>query len=713
MEKSISSLLGILRRHSLPALATFAAVMGGAQIYLKLTPNVYETSARLMLDEKRVSVSELGRDLTQVGAGTPGGANPLANQAELIKSQKVLERSLTKLATAKSLNQLTTAEISSGLRVKIVPATNILEVSYQGKQANTVAQILNAVSQAMVEESADVIRREAASVRLFLEAEVPKLRSRLKLAEAVENNYRQQSGIVSFADQTKSLVDSLAVLENQERDLSTQLQETESKRASLQAITKSENVNTAYATVRGGQDEEIKKLRAKLAELDTELAQTRLRFTDNHPTVISLTESRDALRNLYTQELARVSPENQTIPKNQVASDPTSQQLTNSLINNQVERDAIAKKLKAVRLERAKLQTRLTELPIKQQPLGILTRQREEAAESLKLLQSKLEEARVAEAQLVSNIRIIEKATTPTSPSAPKPLVVQIIAAVFGIILAICIVILLQILDNTLRDASEAEKLLNLPLLGILPKLSATARNLQAPELFLDDMGLVEPYRMLFKNLEFRSEKLRLIVISSTLAGEGKSVVVAHLAAVSAMLQRKTLIIDADLRQPMQHQLFNLPVASGVTHVIEGEKSLQQAVQSTAIDNLSVLTCGELPQRPSALLESANLRNLLTEAASQYDLVIIDTPPLSSCADAFTLGRYSDGLMLTVRPDFTPKENLLAAASEAVRNGLPILGLIINGMTAKTPNYNRNADTAKTLISHSVQRLSPFHRSSS
>jgi capsular exopolysaccharide synthesis family protein len=703
MGKDISTLLAVLKRRSLPAIVTFAAVMAGAVAYLKTTPQMYETSARLMLDDKRVSVSELGQNLSQQGQGTPGGANPLATQAELIKSQKVLERAQKKLVSSDTHN-LKIADISKGLKVKIVPATNILELSYQGQNPDLAARILNVVSTAMVEESADAIRREAASVRKFLEKEVPQRRQRLKLAEAAENTYRQQSGVISFADQSKSLIDGLAKLEDQERDLLTQLQEVRSRQASLQQITAA-NPKTAYAAVRGGQDEQLKSLRAKLAELEAQVVETRLRFTDNHPSLVSLIERRDALRALYNQELARVG-NNQALPPKDVASDQLSQELTSKLVANQVDSQALEKKLQAVQVERGNLQTRLTQLPMKQQPLTALTRQREEAGESLKLLQSKLEEARIAEAQLVSNVRIIERAAVSTSPTSPKLAATLAIAGVFGLILATGMVLLLEVMDNTLRDTSEVAELLEIPVLGVLPKLPAKTISLHLPERFLDDTSLVEPYRMLLKTLELGHSGLRVIAVSSTLSGEGKSVVVAHLAAVSAMLSRRTLVIDADLHRPVQHKLFNLPAFPGITHVIEGETSLLQAVQTTHIDNLSVLTCGEMLQRPAAVLESAAMQNLLAEAASQYDVVIIDTPPLSNSVDAVTLGRSSDGLMLIARPDFTPKELLLQTVSETSRTRTPILGIIANGMTGGRHKYYRYSVAGNLpLFGKSVRRL--------
>jgi len=692
MGKNISSLPSVLKRHRWPAIATFASVIGASIAYMVFAPPLYKVTARLMLDDKKVSVSELGRDLSQLPSGAPGGPSPIANQAELVRSQRVLKRSVGKIfpqGADSSQGKLVTKELKKGLKVKIVPATNILELSYQDRDPVLATRLLNAVSQTMVQESTEAIRSEAKSVREFLELEVPKQRTAAQAAEAAENKYRQTSGIISFEEQTKSLVESLATLEDQERVVSAQLQEAKAEVNALQQITDSSTLKNAYAAGRIGQDEELKDLRTKLADLDTKLVNARSRFTDNNPAIISLVRERDALRAIYNKKIYRVLPKNQTVTPANIASDELSQNLTSKFIVGETERLALEKKLRVVQTERGQLQNRLTQLPIKQQPLAALTRQREEATTSLKLLQSKLEEARIAEAQLLGNMRIIEQAQPPSSPDSPNKKAVLVLATVFGTILAVGVVLLLEVMDNTLRDASEAEELLKLPLLGVLPRLPATALSLEPSERFLDDVGLVEPYRRLLKSLELRNpKKLRIIVVSSTLPGEGKSVVVSHLAAVSAMLSRRTLIIDADLRRSRQHSLFSLPKEPGLTDVIGRNVTLLHAVQPTGIENLSILTCGEQHARSWSLLESAYMKSLLVEAAAHYELVIVDSPPVTSCVDASTLTRHSDGLLMITRPNFTPKDAVLRAVSELTGNSVPILGIVVNGMTTQDQKYN-------------------------
>jgi polysaccharide biosynthesis transport protein len=710
MEKGISTVLAVLTRRSLPAIAAFVAVIGGAIAYLSVTPNKYEAYARLMLDDKRVSVSELGRDLTQVSANAPG-ISPLADQAELIKSQRVLERAIAiafpQTKGNLSLSPVSTKELTHNLKVKIVPATNILELSYQSRDPQLAAKVLNAVSQAMVEDNVKSIGLEATKVKQFLEQkQVPEAEKRLLQAEDLENKYRKSSGIVSVEEQTKSLVQSIATLEDQERTLSAQLQEIKTKDASLGQITNAGNLNNAYSSVRSGQDEEIKKLRAKLSELENKIIEARLRFTDNHPAVANLVGERDALRKVLSEQLARVSSKNQSVSTNNFAGDQLSQELNSKFILNRIEESAVKERLTLLQKKEADLQNRLAQLPIKQQQLTVLTRKREEAAASLKFLQSKLEEARLTEAQKVSNIRAIENAVAPSSPSEPKQKVVLALAAAFGTMLAVGVVLLLEVMDNTLRDAAEAEELLQLPLLGILPRLPAKTLVLEPANQFLDNMELVEPYRTLFKTLEFRSkEQLRAIVVSSTISGEGKSVVASHLAAVVGMLSWRTLIIDADLRRPSQHTLFNLAPGPGMTDVLKGNVSLLDAVQPTDIENLDVLTCGELHERPSQLLESIAMKSLMAEAAENYDLVIIDTPPLTACADALTLAQEGNGLMLVTRPGFTDKEVLSRCVWELTQNRISILGVVVNGMTHLTQNYRYPTHRYRPRLPKSQKQL--------
>jgi polysaccharide biosynthesis transport protein len=446
MTKNIPSLSSAFRKNYKLALLTFISVIGGTQIYLLTAPKVYQSSAQLMLDEKRVSVSELGRDLAQVSGNVSNTTSPLANQAELVKSEPILDTAISQLNSSK----ITSEKLKEDLKVTILPGTSILKLTYHSDSPTMAAKVLDAVAQTMVEQSVQNIRKEAAGVRQFLEVEVPKAQKEVEIAEIAENRYRQASGVISLPEQTQSLVTSLAAIEEQERVISTQLTSVTSQTNSLKEITKTPNVGGGYASVRTGQDEELKQLRTKLVDLEGKVAAMRLRFQDNYPNLKQLIGELNITRELYQQETSRVSPST-AVPSN-IAGDTISQTLTTQLINSEVERQSLESKLKLLQAQRSDLKLRLARLPIQQQPLTSLTRRREQAAESLKILQTKLEEARIAESQLVGNVQIIEAPKKAIFPSSPKPIIVIVLGFVAASLSSLGVVLLLRA-----READESD----------------------------------------------------------------------------------------------------------------------------------------------------------------------------------------------------------------------------------------------------------------
>lgn len=702
------ALFSALKRHWWVPFVAFPSVLGASMAYLAATPPLYETSARLIVGEKDISVSELGQALNEIDTTVPGKvADPVATQAELVTSQKVLRRAVESFhrdAKIPTEELPTPQELSRSLEVEIVPATNILELTYEHPDPKVAAGLLNAIAKAGVAENIETIRLEASTFRKFLEEKIPKQQEKLQIAAIAESQYRRNNGLVSLEDQTKSLVEGLADLETEERTLLAQLQETATKDNLLQQVTGVNNAASAYTAVRVGQDETLKDLQNKLTEIEVAVVEGRSRLGDRHPEFLALLQRREELRSLFAQRLEIVAAEPENTDARETASNPFSQDLISRYVVGQIERKALEDKLKLVQAELNELRSRVTLLPVQQQPLAALVRQREEAEASLKLLQGKLEEARIAEAQLISSTRIIGLAEVPEEAVSPKPLVVLVIGTAAGMILAIGIVVLLELLDVTLRDAAEVEAAMKLPVLGELPKLPAAIVKSPGLEQFLNDPARVEPYRALLKTLESRDrksspnngtalnngahpsqiresptgQKAHLIVVSSALVGEGKSAVALYLSAVAAMLSRRTLLIDADLRRPVQDRLLGLPAYPGLTEVVENPSALLEMARSTEVENLSALLHGQLISRPSTLIEAASMKVLLEKAAADYDWIVIEASPTSVCADAATLSQWTDGLVLVVRPNFTPKPMLLQAVSELQKSGASILGAVLN-----------------------------------
>lgn len=695
MSSIAKTLWSTLSRHRLPVLTVFVCVIGTATLYIAKTPPKYESSARLIVDDRSVNISPLGQNLVERQNKPPGDANPLATQAELVASQQVLDRAikqLNKTNLSPAVQALNIFDIQGNLKVTIVPATNILEVVYRNSDPKLTALMLNAIADSMIQESVDSIRSEASSARRFLEQAVPQQRALLEQVETQENLYRQESGLVSPERQTEELVKSLSDVEAQQRTLMTQLQGAYTRALSLRDVTDTQSLESAYASVQVGQNATLTSLKAKLLELENQLIVTRSRFTDLHPAVQTLLEQRDNTRALYRQEIQNILTN--APPPEKLATDTLSQTLIANLITEEVERAALEQQLQVIKANRSVLNARLAALPKQQQPLNVLVRKREEAIKTLGLLQAKLEEARIAEAQLVSNIRVTDRPSEPKDSVWPKPVAVLAVAAVAGAVLATGVLLVLELLDGSVRNVKETAEILELPILGVLPKLTRSALNLEPSSDFLDNTDFSQPYEMFLKTLEIRTAKpLHVIVVSSVASEEGKSTVVSHLAAVAG-ISRRILIISADLRRPKQHQIFNAAPQPGLTDVIEGVTRLEDAVQATAFPFLFLLTHGTSSQHPTSILESSQMRQILMEASIQYDLVIVDTPPISLCAETLSLAQQADALVLVVRPYLTQKEGLRETVTELSNNGLPLVGVVVNGAKRSTLDYPASTQNA-------------------
>ena len=741
--------------------------MGGALAYLALTPEQYAASARLTVEDERTSVSDIGQTLT--ATDELGGSNPIVTQAEVVKSQGVLQSAIeiyreqyglaslqsssainpnslaavglasnpgdarlaqgadTAPGTPREVAEVPTVEsLMQNLLVKIIPATNILEISYRGDSPQRAAAIVNSVAQAAVAENVEEINIEASAVREFLESQLPSVQNRLRQAELQESQYRQANGLLSVDAQNQQMVGGLAALEQEERGLIASLQEVSTREQQLQDVTGITSPEIAYAISRIGQDPQLLTLRSQLTNTSVLLAESRSKLGDLHPELLALQDQFNNLQALYQQRLAQLTPAGFGSEFGNVAADiaanDLSQQLMSDSINSAVQEEALRSRLAVVQSELAQMRSQFAQQPTLQQPLAVLERERQDAEDSLKLIQTKLEEARIAEAQLVSNVRVVGFAEPAQTPVSPKPFAVLAMGAIAGSILSVIGILLLDMLDASLQTGEEVEKLVKLPVLGYLPRLSADLVDIDGLDSFLDNPRHVEPYRALLKTIESRQRsraralaaaefnELRearsleeqavpagqtmaqpgvgastsglrpsqVVVVSSPTTNEGKSSVATCLAAVSAMLGRRTLIIEADPHNPIQHLYLQVEALPGLTDVINHSSPLSETIKLTTVGRLSVMPYGQELNRPSTVTESSAMRNLINALKRQYDLIVIDTASVDTSADAATVSQMTDGLLLVTRPGYTPRSVLSDTVQQLRKSGAPLLGIAMN-----------------------------------
>lgn len=700
----LSSLPSIFKRRGLPAACILIATVASAAWFARETPPQYEATSRLILDDRKSSISELGRELTEL-TEFGGSVDPIATQAELVVSQRVLELTHASLEAAgipDAAQQFPAKLVRKNLEVSILPATNILKLTFTGSDPESTTLFLNSLAAAVVEENAETTRSQAAKVRQFLEDRIPKLRTQLEDLQQSEQSYRQQTGLVSLPEQTESLIDSLAELQNQDRLLAAQLEETSSRIDSLRQVTAVSSLEEAYATVRAGQDEGLARLRAQLTELEVLNIESRSRLGDRHPDLLAIQDQLTDVRQQYLDRLlgqlppsmapldgdSEASDDSQApVPAVSLASDELSQRLISDFILSEIEFSALNERLRRLRSEQGRVQGLLAELPEQQQALARLLRQQEETSTSLKLLQSKLEEARIAEAQLVSLVRVIDNARGPAEQSWPNLPVILVLATASGLLLAAGTILILELLDDKVYDLEEIRALSDLPILGSTPQLAL--RGSDTARYLLHNQGRVEAYRRVIKNIECSTRKAANCIVVSNIQTEksAEPALAASLAVVAASLSRKTLLIDANLRQSTQHKLLGLAASPGTTEAVNVGLKLAQATQLTSIKNLFFLAAGEPSPNPSALIESKAMQDLIAEASTQFDWVIVNTAS-GEWSDAMTLGQHSDGVALVVAPKVTSRNRLKTVTAELQANNIPLLGIVVStGKLRRSVDY--------------------------
>ena len=196
------------------------------------------------------------------------------------------------------------------------------------------------------------------------------------------------------------------------------------------------------------------------------------------------------------------------------------------------------------------------------------------------------------------------------------------------------------------------------------------------------DSASMEAYSMLQTNLDFYGvdQKQQVILLTSAMQAEGKSTTISNLAVAFAQSDKRVLIIDLDLRKPVQHRIFNVPSTTGVTTVLTGKSKVEDAIKPTDRDNLFLLPCGIRPPNPTELLRSESMKQLIEYLRTKYDIIIIDTPPVLALADAAILSRYADSVLLVVAAGVVDYTSLELSIKNLTMVNANLIGVVMNNI---------------------------------
>jgi capsular exopolysaccharide synthesis family protein len=288
----------------------------------------------------------------------------------------------------------------------------------------------------------------------------------------------------------------------------------------------------------------------------------------------------------------------------------------------------------------------------------------------------------------VSNARILTPALIPGAPIRSRQYINLLQGLIGGIVLGVATALLLERLDNTIKTPQSAKDLLGYTLLGYIPPFPNDSFT---PEVIVrnqPDSPISEAFRMLQTNLRFfnSEQSIKVIVVASSVPKEGKSTVAANLSFSISQLGRNVLLVDADLRNPSQHKIWEIGNEVGLGNILKSQADVDQALTQIT-PNLEVITAGESNNNPAALLDSSQMAVFVAQVAQRYDFVIIDTAPLTLAADATILGKLVNGILFVVKPGVVTSTSISLSKEMLEKADQNVLGMVMNGIHVNQQYY--------------------------
>ena len=339
--------------------------------------------------------------------------------------------------------------------------------------------------------------------------------------------------------------------------------------------------------------------------------------------------------------------------------------------------------------EASRFSRRINEAPGQERQFVSIARQQEIKSGLYLLLLQKREENAITLAATANNAKIIDDAIADEIPVSPKGKIIYLVALVLGVGIPVGVIYLINLTKFRIEGRSDVEKLTSIPIVGDIP---LTDEKQGAIAVFENQNNLMsETFRNIRTNLQFMLENdKKVILVTSTVSGEGKSFISANLAISLSLLGKKVIIVGLDIRKPGLNKVFNIPRKEvGITQYLANpEKNLMDLVQLSDVSkNLYILPGGTVPPNPTELLARDGLDKAIETFKKSFDYVILDTAPVGMVTDTLLIGRVADLSVYVCRADYTHKNEYTLINELAENNKLPKLCTVINGLDLKRRKY--------------------------
>ena len=671
--------LWILRRHGWKMLGFVAlSVLCTVVVSLRLTP-IYESTATIDID-RRMPTGVLGEESTQ--SVNNDADQFLATQVKLIQSDSVLRPVVDKFklreVEPEALEEAVDTSDTSReapvelkpLRVTRPPNTYILQISYRSPHRQLAADVANAIAQSYLAHSYAIRYKATESLGDFMERQLEELKAKMEKSSEALTRFERELNLINPEEKTSILTARLL-------ELNSEYTKAQADRVRKQAAYNSVQNGSLAAAQASSQGEALKKLTEDLAEAQRKFAEGQTTYGANHP----------EYRKLQTR-VSELEAQLDAARKNVARRAEVSYY---EAVDRESKLEAAVKETKA---EYDSLNARSFEYQT-------LKREADTDKQLYEELVRKIKEASINASFQNSSIRVADLARPGLRPVFPKLWLNVLLAFLFASFFSVGAAVLNDVLDNTVRDPDQVSRLMNAEVIGSLPAVKTWRRHLSPIQGIHALNGVSngngsaalvpangdqalsnyeEAIRTLRNSILLTDfdRRLRSVLLTSASPSEGKSTVAAHLAATHAGQHKRTLLIDGDLRRPSVHRLYQVPNSVGLSNVLLEQISWRDAV--IRIDDpqgLDVLPAGPSTRRASDLM-GTSLAELVEEASREYDLVVLDAPPLLGFAEPLQMATAVDGVIVVARAGDTSRKALGTVITTLNRLRANLVGVVLN-----------------------------------
>jgi capsular exopolysaccharide synthesis family protein len=676
--------LWILRRHRWKIVSfVFACVTATLIFSARLTP-IYESTVTVDIDRQMPSAI-IGQDA--VRSPLNDADQFLATQVKLIQSDSVLRpvaqqyRLLDLEADASDTTPEKPSEaqeeapiLLKKLKVTRPPNTYLLLISYRSPDPHLAAKVANAVAKSYVEHTYNIRFRSSASLADFMERQLEELKAKMERSSAALAQFERELNVINPEEKT-------SILSARLLQLNTEYTNAETDRVRKESAWKSVQSGTLEAAQVSTQGENLKSLATKLDEARQKFADVKTHYGPNHP------------------EYRKAAVQVDEIERQVQQSRKNAAQRVEVEYRESLNREAMLKKAVAeTKAEFDRLNSRSFEYQA-------LKREADADKTLYEELVRKIKEAGINAGFQNSSIRIADPARAALRPVFPNLKLNVLLAFLCSTLLAVGFAVLTDVLDSSVRDPEQVSNLFQTEVMGSLPMVKTWRRKLvsavtdeagsnslvRAEDLDRTTTSFEEAIRTLRNSILLGSfdRQLKSLMVTSATPAEGKTTTAVHLAIAHAQQKHKTLLIDCDMRRPGVHSKLGINVESGLASVLQnGLQWREKLVKFGDLADLDILPTGPSSRRGADLI-GRRLPEILEEAASEYDLIVVDSPPVLGFPEPLQMAAAVDGVVMVTKAGETDRKAVGSAITTLQRVRANIVGVVLNSVTSNMSDSYR------------------------